>query len=61
MQAQTNMLTAHAQVVAMQNVPKLPRFAGEDHQGDEDNFEKWNCLKKGEDLLSGQRSSICVN
>ena len=47
------MLTAHAQVVAMQNVPELPPFTGEDHQGDEDNFEKWNCLKKGGDLLSG--------
>ena len=41
MQAQTNMLTTHAQVVAMQNLPTLPSFTGEDHQGDEDNFEKW--------------------
>ena len=41
MQAQTNMLTAHAQAVAMQNLPALPSFSGEGPQGDEDNFEKW--------------------
>ena len=41
MQAQTNMLTAHAQAVAMQNLPALSPFSGEDPQGDEDNFEKW--------------------
>ena len=41
MQAQTNVLTAHAQAVAMQNLPALSPFSGEDPQGDEDNFEKW--------------------
>ena len=41
MQAQTNMLSAHAQAVAMQNLPPIPAFTGEDPQGDEDNFEKW--------------------
>ena len=46
MQAQTNMLTAHAQAVAMQNLPALPPFTGEDPQGDEDNFEKWLELLK---------------
>ena len=42
MQAQTNnMLTSHVQAVAMQNLPVIPAFTGEDPQGDEDNFEKW--------------------
>ena len=41
MQAQTNMLTAHAQAVAMQNLPALSPFTGEDPRGDDDNFEKW--------------------
>ena len=41
MQAQTNMLTAHAQAVAMQNLRVIPPFTGEDPKGDEDNFEKW--------------------
>ena len=41
MQAQTNMLTAHAQAVAMQSLPVIPAFTGEDPQGDEDNFERW--------------------
>ena len=40
MQAQTNMLTAYAQVVAMQNLPSLSPFTGEDPHSDEDNFEK---------------------
>ena len=41
MQVQTNMLTAHAQAVAMQNLPALSPFTGEDPQGNEDNFKKW--------------------
>ena len=42
MQAPTNMLTAaHTQAVAMQNLPALSPFTGEDPQGDEYNFEKW--------------------
>ena len=35
------MSSAHAQAVAMQNLPAIPAFTGEDPQGDEDNFEKW--------------------
>ena len=46
MQAQTNMLTAHAPAVAMQNLPALSPFTGEDPQGDEDNFDKWLELLK---------------
>ena len=32
MQAQTNMLTAHAQAVAMQNLLSLPPFTGKDRR-----------------------------
>ena len=41
MQAQTNMLTTHAQAVAMQNLPLLPHFTGENPQGDKDSFGEW--------------------
>ena len=51
-QAQTNMLTAHTQAVALQNLPALSPFTGEDPQGDVDNFEKWLELLKEKKRLA---------
>ena len=53
MQAQTSMLTAHAQAVAMQSLPSLPPFNGEDNIGDEDNFDKWLELLEERGRLAG--------
>lgn len=53
MQAQTNMLTAHAQAVAMQSLPALPPFTGEDPKEDDDNFEKWLELLEERGRLAG--------
>lgn len=43
MHVQMSMLTANAQVGAMQSLPALaiPPITGEDIKGDDDNFEKW--------------------
>ena len=53
MQAQTNMLTAHAQAIAMQNLPAITTFTGEALKEMKTTLRSgWSCLKREEDLLS---------
>ena len=41
LQAQTEMLSAQAQAVAVQGLPSLAKFSGENLDAEEDGFEKW--------------------
>ena len=52
MQAQTNILTAHAQAVAMLNLPALPSLAKTLKEMMIILRSGWSCLKGVEDLFS---------
>ncbi len=40
-EAQTDMLSAQAQAVAVQGLPSLKRFSGENVDSEDDSFDKW--------------------
>jgi len=41
LQAQTDMLSAQAQAVAVQGLPSMAKFSGENMDPEEDGFERW--------------------
>ena len=41
LQAQTEMLSAQTQAVAIQGLPALPKFSGENLEQDDETFERW--------------------
>lgn len=41
LQAQTDMLSAQAQAVAVQGLPSMKKFSGENLDSEEDGFDKW--------------------
>ena len=59
LQAQTEMLSAQAHAVALQSLPALPHFAGQDVDSttDEDSFDGWSSSRKEADWQDGLVSS----
>ena len=41
LKAQTEMLATQAQATVAQGFPPLPHFSGENHQSEDDSFERW--------------------
>ena len=58
LQAQTEMLSAQAHAVALQSLPALPHFAGQDVDSttDEDSFDRWLEQFKERGRLAGWTS-----
>ena len=57
--AQTAAMEAHTRVAAIQNLPRLPMYTGEERQIADDGFEHW-VEKLKERAIGGPRSSDCT-